>query len=283
MTIASTLGLSSSDEFSLRMKKDSGPTLAKIILNSFSSPGQIVAIFPVNWKRVQDILAEMGTTCLLHPQRELFRWSSYLMSRLMVILSRGIHNVEKDVEELRVPSKDYPISVWGTTPVVRFGVDGYMRQEAEVQTGNWRRAPWWMHLGAASINHARSNRSGTPSNQDRWRSHFSGEYFRPQDPLSIQPPNSHDQEGDRPDDIIPRLWISGFNSHRRVFTIADCLRIFVSRYRKEIEEWEVDNAENLRQLASLLHDWFHVARTSRTHLEICRSKSGALEIRRLAV
>jgi len=44
----------------------------------------------------------------------------------------------------------------------------------------------------------------------------------------------------------------------------------------------VDNAENLRQLASLLHELVSFARTSRTHLEICRSKSGALEIRRLA-
>jgi len=70
-------------------------------------------------------------------------------------------------------------------------------------------------------------------------------------------------------DIIPRLWISqiptlivGFHD-RGLFE-----DIRVQDMRTEIKEWEAENAENLRKLASLLHELVEFARTSRTNLEI---------------
>jgi len=84
-------------------------------------------------------------------------------------------------------------------------------------------------------------------------------------------------------DILPRLYMSqiptllvGFHD-RGLFE-----DIRVMDMRQTIREWEESNAERLHQLASLLHDIIEFARTSQTNLEICRSGSGPLEIRRLA-
>lgn len=84
-------------------------------------------------------------------------------------------------------------------------------------------------------------------------------------------------------DIIPRLWISqtptlvvGFHD-RGLFE-----DIRVQDVRQKINEWEADNAEELGQLASLLRELVELARASKTNLELCRSESGPLEIRRLA-
>jgi len=84
-------------------------------------------------------------------------------------------------------------------------------------------------------------------------------------------------------DIIPRLWVSqipnlivGFHD-RGLFE-----DIRKQDMRQEVAGWERDNEDNLRRLASLLHELVEFAGTSRTNLEICRSEKGPLEIRRLA-
>ena len=59
-------------------------------------------------------------------------------------------------------------------------------------------------------------------------------------------------------------------------------QIRVRDMRGEINEWESNNAKELQQLASLLHELVEFSGTSRTMIEICRSESGPLEIRRLA-
>ena len=84
-------------------------------------------------------------------------------------------------------------------------------------------------------------------------------------------------------DLTPRLWLSQIPTlvvgyHER--GLFDDIR--VRSMREEIVQWERDNEVQLRKLVSLLHELIDCARTSKTSLEVCRSESRPLEVRRLA-
>ncbi|RMD40199.1 hypothetical protein DV735_g4934, partial [Chaetothyriales sp. CBS 134920] len=86
-------------------------------------------------------------------------------------------------------------------------------------------------------------------------------------------------------DFIPRLWVSQIS--RLVLAYHDQglfdENISIRDMGPDITEWEAKNAAELSGLASLLNELVQISRDSETSLEICRSGTGPLEIRRLAI
>ncbi|KAH8689077.1 hypothetical protein BGW36DRAFT_309159 [Talaromyces proteolyticus] len=83
-------------------------------------------------------------------------------------------------------------------------------------------------------------------------------------------------------DITPRLWISQIPTvivgYHKFGHFED---IDIKPMKNMISQWEKENENSLRKLASLLHELVESALTSRTRLEICREGSGPLEVRRV--
>ncbi|PYI32144.1 geranylgeranyl pyrophosphate synthetase [Aspergillus indologenus CBS 114.80] len=83
-------------------------------------------------------------------------------------------------------------------------------------------------------------------------------------------------------DLTPRLWVSQIPTlvvayhDRGLFT-----DIRVQDMREQITQWERDKQELLGRLAWILHELVQYAKSSMTRLEVCRTDSGPLQIRRL--
>lgn len=166
--------------------------------------------------------------------------------------------------------------------LVRFESDGYFRKDKTSRSKTYSDS-LIDAFGDASISHV------TVTNQEGLRIEEGGQPVPQKDVFDIKTRSVYDfktrtikKEIDMTD-IIPRLWVSqiptlivGFHD-RGLF---DDIR--VQDMRKEIEKWEKENEESIRQLVSLLHDLIEFAAMSRTNLEICRSETGPLQIRRLA-
>lgn len=83
-------------------------------------------------------------------------------------------------------------------------------------------------------------------------------------------------------DITPRLWVSQIPTlivgYHKFGHFED---IDIKPMKDIISQWEKENEDVLRKLASLLHELVECAMTSKTRLEICREGSGPLEVRRV--
>lgn len=189
---------------------------------------------------------------------------------------------EKDVKSSKSHQRMIQYRFGGLCLLVRFGVDGYFRKEDDKPDPPAKMNSLLRDLGSASVG------KETATGRGRLRMQKGGQPTCQQSIFDIKTRSAFDfktrtikKEIDM-SDITPRLWISqiptlvvGF--HQR--GLFEDIRI--QDVRKEIEEWETANRDTLRQLASLLHTLIEFSRTSRTQLEICRSASGSLEIRRL--
>lgn len=190
---------------------------------------------------------------------------------------------EKDVKRSSSHQRIIQYRFGGLHLLVRFEVDGYFRDKDGRLDPPLEPSSLVDAFGSTSVGHA------IVTGQRRLQIKEGGQPISQESIFDIKTRSAFDfktrtikKEIDMTD-IIPRLWISqiptlivGFHD-RGLFE-----DIRVQDMREEIKEWEADNAESLQQLASLLHELVELAGTSRTKLEICRSESGPLEIRRLA-
>ncbi|RAK75164.1 uncharacterized protein BO72DRAFT_498305 [Aspergillus fijiensis CBS 313.89] len=83
-------------------------------------------------------------------------------------------------------------------------------------------------------------------------------------------------------DLTPRLWVSQIPT--LVVAYHDWglfTDIRVQDMREQITQWERDKQELLKRLAWVLHELVQYAKSSMTRLEVCRTDSGPLQIRRV--
>ncbi|EXJ91782.1 hypothetical protein A1O3_00332 [Capronia epimyces CBS 606.96] len=193
---------------------------------------------------------------------------------------------EKDVETSVSHQRIVQYRLGGLHLLVRFGVDGYLRQESASPDHQPPEATSSIEtLGARSNGHAIATATGKGGLQIK-----AGGRPIPQESIFDLKTRSQFDHLTRTikkeinlTEILPRLWMAqvpnlivGYHDRGRFQDIR------VQDMRPEIESWEVENAHHNRRLASLLQELVEMARNCRTNLEICRSESGPLEIRRLA-
>ncbi|RMZ91686.1 hypothetical protein DV736_g1111, partial [Chaetothyriales sp. CBS 134916] len=199
---------------------------------------------------------------------------------------------EKDVKNSVSHQRIIQYRFGGLHLLVRFEVDGYQRQEDG--TSNVPLEPNSL-IDDASINSSFATLGTTsigrtkPTGQGRIQIKEGGHPISHQRIFDIKTRSAFDfqtrtikKEIDLTD-LIPRLWVSQIPTLVVAYHDRGLFEdIRIQDMRKDVEKWERENAENLGRLASLLHELAEIARSSRTGLEICRSESGPLEIRRLA-
>ncbi|KIX03283.1 uncharacterized protein Z518_06835 [Rhinocladiella mackenziei CBS 650.93] len=202
---------------------------------------------------------------------------------------------DQDVKKAGSHQRVIQYNFGGLRLLVRFEADGHFRQSdsdaAKVLSPQPEPEPEGEGVslveafGSASLGHA----VATPTDQKCLHIKHGGEPISQEDIFDIKTRSAFDhktgtikREIDMTD-ITPRLWVSQIPTLIVGFHERGLFKdIRIQDMREEVSQWEDDNSQQLRQLASLLHEILEFSRTSVTSLELCRSESGPLQIRRLA-